>query len=168
MMGVGSYGSPNIRNYTGDGQPIVIGAGVSIADYVSLVPTGSNEPDWVTPLPFRARLEDEHLSSSGQNEVGNDVWNGSVSAISSSVTLADNPVSGAEAVVAYDVRPYAIAVENPAREVGRRFSDEQIAALQGIAWWTWTPEEVLERVADLNGLNVDEFIQKWSRRKSLS
>jgi hypothetical protein len=70
---------------------------------------------------------------------------------------------GSESVVTKDVRPYAVVAGNPAREVKRRFTDEQIDALERIAWWEWTPEEVLARVDELNGENVAAFITRYDK-----
>ena len=73
---------------------------------------------------------------------------------------------GSNSVVTRDVRPYAIAAGNPAREVRRRFSDEQVEALLEIAWWDWPLEQIIENVMPLNGGSVDDFIDTFlpSRR----
>jgi len=43
----------------------------------------------------------------------------------------------------------------------RRFSDDQIEALQRIAWWDWAIEDILARVSDLNGDSVAAFIDRY-------
>ena len=53
------------------------------------------------------------------------------------MTIGDGAVVGAGAVVAKDVRPYAIVVGNPAVEKRRRFDDTTVANLLETAWWTW-------------------------------
>jgi carbonic anhydrase/acetyltransferase-like protein (isoleucine patch superfamily) len=77
------------------------------------------------------------------------------------VTIADGAVVGAYAVVARDVRPYAIVVGNPAQEVRRRFDDRQVAAMLAIAWWDWPEDKVLENIQYLNQPDVDEFIRRF-------
>jgi hypothetical protein len=67
-------------------------------------------------------------------------------------------------VVASDVRPYAIVVGNPAREVRRRFSDAQVEALLDIAWWDWPMDRILEHVPQLESPAIDEFIATAQRR----
>jgi hypothetical protein len=64
--------------------------------------------------------------------------------------------------VAGDVRPYAIVVGNPAREVRRRFGEEAIAALERIAWWDWPDERIVEAVPLLSSAQIDRFIAEHS------
>jgi len=75
--------------------------------------------------------------------------------------IGDGAVVGTKAVVAKDVRPYAIVVGNPAREIGRRFSDEQVEALLRIRWWDWPVELVKQRVEALSSPDVDAFIARF-------
>jgi virginiamycin A acetyltransferase len=63
-------------------------------------------------------------------------------------------------VVTRDVRPYAIVAGNPAREVRRRFPDDQVDALLRIAWWNWPIEKVLEHVAELSCDDIQGFIDR--------
>lgn len=74
----------------------------------------------------------------------------------------DGAVVGAAAVVAADLRPYAIVVGNPAREVRRRFGEEAIAALERIAWWDWPDERIVEAVPLLSSAQIDRFITEHS------
>jgi carbonic anhydrase/acetyltransferase-like protein (isoleucine patch superfamily) len=77
------------------------------------------------------------------------------------VTVGDGAVVGTQAVVTQDVRPYAIVVGNPAREVGRRFSDAQVEALLRIRWWDWPVDAVKEHVELLSDPDVDRFIARF-------
>ena len=79
----------------------------------------------------------------------------------SGVTVGDGAVVGACAVVASDVRPYAVVVGNPAREIRRRFSDAQVDALLGIAWWDWPMEKILAEEPYLSGTAVGDFISRF-------
>jgi hypothetical protein len=45
--------------------------------------------------------------------------------------------------------------------IGRRFSDEQVAALLRIRWWDWPTELVKERVDALSSPDVDGFIARF-------
>jgi hypothetical protein len=63
--------------------------------------------------------------------------------------------------VTKDVRPYAIVAGNPAREIKRRFSDEQVEALLRIRWWDWPTEQIRERVDLLSNPDVDDFIARF-------
>src|SRR6202035_4147784 len=97
----------------------------------------------------------------GDVKIGNDAYIGRGAMVLSGVTIGDGAVVGARAVVTRDVRPYAVVVGNPAREVRRRFSDEVVEALLRIRWWDWPDEVVAERVHELNGLSVEDFVSRY-------
>jgi chloramphenicol O-acetyltransferase type B len=66
--------------------------------------------------------------------------------------------------VTKDVPPYAVVGGNPARILHFRFSVEQIAQLQEIAWWEWPIERVREAIPLLCSPSIEEFISKYSPR----
>jgi acetyltransferase-like isoleucine patch superfamily enzyme len=164
-MGRASYGRPRVvtdPNHT----RVRVGAFVSIGVDVVLLDGGHHRTDWVTTFPLRAALnlpgkyQDGHPTTSGDIAIGNDVWIGRGARILSGVTIGDGAVIGGYSVVAKDVRPYAIVVGNPAREVRRRFSDDQIEALLAIAWWEWPMTKILECVPELSDPNINRFITR--------
>ncbi len=163
-MGRHSYGEPLIPTYPGDSAHVRVGAFVSIALDVVLLDGGNHRTDWVSTYPFRARFSlpgayaDGHPQSKGDVVIGNDVWIGRGARVLSGVTVGDGAVIAGYSVVTRDVRPYAIVAGNPAREIRRRFGDEQVQALLAIAWWNWPLEEILRAVPQLCNENVDEFI----------
>lgn len=163
-MGRGSYGNPLIPTFPGDDLHVSVGSFVSIAHDVVMMDGGNHRIDWVTTYPLRGCLdlpgafEDGHPASKGDIVIGNDVWIGRGARVLSGVTVGDGAVIGGYSVVTKDVRPYAIVVGNPAREVRRRFSDEQIDALLSIAWWNWPMDKILECVAELSDSDIDRFI----------
>ena len=79
--------------------------------------------------------------------IGNDVWIGTGALLVGGITVGDGAVIGAGAVVTKDVAPYAVVAGNPAKELRRRFSDEDIAFLQDLQWWD-LPEDRLRAHAD--------------------
>jgi acetyltransferase-like isoleucine patch superfamily enzyme len=165
-MGRASYGNPLIPTFPGDDLHVKIGSFVSIAHDVVLMDGGNHRIDWVTVYPLRGSLglpgafEDGHPASKGDIFIGNDVWIGRGARVLSGVTIGDGAVIGGYSVVTKDVRPYAIVVGNPAREVRRRFSDEQIDALLSIAWWNWPMGKIIECVAELSDSDIDRFIAR--------
>jgi acetyltransferase-like isoleucine patch superfamily enzyme len=165
-MGRGSYGAPLIPTFPGDDLNVRIGSFVSIAHDVVMMDGGNHRIDWVTVYPLRGCLdlpgafEDGHPASKGDIVIGNDVWIGRGARVLSGVTVGDGAVVGGYSVVSKDVRPYAIVVGNPAREVRRRFSDEQIGALLSIAWWNWPMEKIIENVAELSDPDIERFIAR--------
>lgn len=58
--------------------------------------------------------------------------------------IGNGAVVGANAMVAKDIPPYAIAVGNPARVVKYRFDEETIRKFLAVKWWNWS----LEKIAD--------------------
>lgn len=68
--------------------------------------------------------------------IGNDVWIGFGAHIMGGVNIGDGAVIAAGAIVTHDVEPYAIVAGVPAKKVDQRFSNEEIAYLQKVCWWT--------------------------------
>jgi acetyltransferase-like isoleucine patch superfamily enzyme len=166
-MGPHSYGEPRLVRHEGDVNDLYIGAYCSIAEDVEIMVGGNHRPEWISTFPMRIKfnlpgaLEDGQPASKGDVRIGNDVWIGRGSRILSGVTIGDGAVIGAWSVVTKDVRPYAIAVGVPAREIKRRFSDNQVDALLRIQWWQWPDEKVIAEVGALNGGPIDEFINRF-------
>ena len=155
-----------MATFPGDEAHVQIGAFCSIGPDVILMDGGDHRVDWVSTFPFRAVFDlpgayaDGHPRSRGDIEIGNDVWIGRGARIRSGVRVGDGAVIAAYAVVTHDVRPYAIVAGVPAREVRRRFSGEQVEALERIAWWDWPIEHVLERVPELCSERIEAFIEE--------
>ena len=165
-VGSYSYFLGRVCRYAGDDTTRVnIGSYTSIAEGVTILAGGEHPPGWVTTSPLRlmmslpGALRDGLPASRGDITIGNDVWIGHGALILSGATIGDGAVIGAGAVVRASVRPYAIVVGNPGRELRRRFSDEQIDALLRIAWWKWPHDLVAQRVAQLSCADVDGFIR---------
>jgi acetyltransferase-like isoleucine patch superfamily enzyme len=166
-----THGTPRVIVYRGD-EPheVRIGSYCSIAEDVQFLVGGNHHPEWVSTFPFRAifglpgEFEDGQPASRGPVTIGNDVWIGLGALVLSGVTVGDGAVIAAGALVTKDVRPYAIVGGNPAREIRRRFSDEQVDALLAARWWDWPEEELVSIVEILNSENVDELIAYAERR----
>jgi acetyltransferase-like isoleucine patch superfamily enzyme len=167
-VGRHSYGALAIHYGPGDRAHVRIGAFCSFAAGVELIPGGYHRPDWVSTYPFRVRwgLEgagrDGHPAPGRGIAIGNDVWCGRGAMILDRVTIGDGAVIGANAVVARDVRPYAIVAGNPAAEVRRRFDDALVDALLAIAWWDWPDAVIRERVPQLCSGDVEGFVRAYA------
>jgi acetyltransferase-like isoleucine patch superfamily enzyme len=166
-MGDYSYATPLVQRFPGDRTKARIGRFTSIAPGVQLFLGGAHPTDWVTTYPIRAgfflpgAFEDGNPTSRGDITIGNDCWLASEAVILSGVSVGDGAVVAARAVVSSDVRPYAVVAGNPAREVRRRFRDDQVDALLRIAWWDWPVEEVLAHVDLLCSPDVDALIARF-------
>lgn len=166
-VGEHTYGDPGVVVYPGDDTKVSIGRYCSIADGAEFMVGANHRVEWVTTYPLRimyglpGAMEDGHPTTKGDITIGNDVWIGTDVLILSGVTVGDGAVIGASAVVGSDVRPYSIVAGNPAREIRRRFDDEEIKRMRQIAWWEWPDEVVKERVADLNNPDIGSFIRRY-------
>jgi acetyltransferase-like isoleucine patch superfamily enzyme len=162
-----SYGKPKVRWYEGDRASVHIGAFCSIADDVVVTVGGGHPLDWPSMYPFRAKLGLPEAYADGlpvlESDVviGNDVWIGRGARILAGTRIGHGAAIGAYSVVTREVRPYAVVAGNPAREVRRRFSDDEVEAMLEIAWWDWPDEKVRENIASLNRANVAEFIDRF-------
>ena len=166
-IGRHTYGGPVIPQFAGSAVTVEIGSFCSIAANVMILTGGGHSPDWVSTWPIREvfglpEQYEHHPVYKGPVVIGNDVWLGRDSLIFDGVTIGDGAVIGARAVVTKDVRPYAIVGGVPAKEIRRRFTDEQIDALQEIAWWDWPEEKILREAGFLNGADINDFLDRHS------
>ena len=156
--GAHSYGDPLVLHPFGK---VTIGKYCSIAPAVEFNMIGDHNIDWITSYPFLnidywefdKPLQSYHRST--EIIVGNDVWLGYGCRILHGVTIGDGAVVGAYAVVARDVRPYAVVVGNPACEIKRRFSDEVVELLLEIKWWDWPEEKVKANLEVLSSNDIE-------------
>lgn len=110
----------------------------------------------ISGIPYS---QSEYTRRKGQIVIMNDCWVGEQVVILSGVTIGNGAVVAAGAVVTEDVPSYAIVAGNPARVVGWRFEQEQIAALNEIRWWNWQEEKIQELGEELYG-TIDAFIER--------
>ncbi len=173
-MGRYSYSRPLVNYWKEAGEParVRIGSFSSISEDAIMM-IGSEHPvDRVSTFPFRivfglpGAFEDGFPFSKGDIVIGSDVWLGRGARILSGVTVGDGAVIAASAVVTRDVRPYAIVGGNPAREIRRRFGDQQVEALLRIRWWEWSDDEILDAVPLLTSAQIDEFIARHDPARS--
>jgi virginiamycin A acetyltransferase len=47
---------------------------------------------------------------------------------------------------------------NPAKEIRKRFTEQQILNLKRIAWWNWPVQKIKDQVTLLSSVNIDQFI----------
>jgi len=145
-----------------------IGAFVSIGSDVHIYTGGNHRSDWVSTYPFHHQLRLSgvdgygHPASQGDVVVGHDVWLGDGSVLLSGATIGDGAIVGARSIVSGPVRPYAIVAGNPAREIRRRFSDDQVEHLLALQWWSWPIERVLASVDLLCSTDVQALLDGGS------
>ena len=147
-IGRGTYGiDRNAFQGLSPDAPIRIGNFCSFGPQVLIFSKADHALDLPSTYPLRTKLihpgqGDVDAVTKGGVTIGHDVWVGARAMILSGVTIGNGAVIGAGALIAKDVPPYAVVVGNPAKEVKKRFSDDQIAALQDIEWWNWTDAKI--------------------------
>jgi chloramphenicol O-acetyltransferase type B len=164
-IGRGCYGPLQIKSFGADGESVTIGNFCSFAEETAILVGADHRHDWVSTYPFtvfdpRAAHIPGHPAPSEGVRIGSDVWMGFRSIVLDGVTVGDGAVIAAGAVVTKDVRPYAIVGGCPARELGRRFTDEIIDSLLEIAWWEWSDGEIAEHFDHLLSNDINQFIAR--------
>jgi len=167
-----SYFKPQIEWQWGDTGHVSIGNFSCVAHDSIMMVGGTHPADWVSTFPLRvhfgeeAMFEDGMPATEGDIVIGNDAYVGRQARILPGVTVGDGAVVGAFAVVPKDVRPYAIVVGNPAREVRRRFDDATVERLLRIRWWDWPDEMIREAIPLLSSGRIDEFLERYDPDQS--
>jgi len=90
--------------------------------------------------------------------IGNDVWLGRNVILLNGCHIGNGVRVGAGSVVTKDLPAYSVAVGVPARVIKYRFNEEQIRALEKIAWWDWPIEKIRTCYADF--FSIDIFLEK--------
>jgi acetyltransferase-like isoleucine patch superfamily enzyme len=164
-VGVGTYGYQKVkvawRPKCAPANYLTIGKYCSIASGVQIWLGGDHKVDWISTYPFGPKHGGPKIRgwphSKGPVRIGNDVWIGNGATIMHGVTIGDGSVIGAKAVVARDVDPYTVVVGNPAKEVRKRFSDEDIEFLLDLKWWDWEGEVLTNAMPILCSADLTEL-----------
>lgn len=85
--------------------------------------------------------------------IGNDVWIGARVTIVDGVCIGDGAVITAGAVVTKDVAPYSIVGGVPAREIRKRFTNEEIEQLLKRKWWDDEMEQIAQHCYAFHDVN---------------
>lgn len=106
-----------------------IGDFVMIANRVGLIGRFDHDHQCVgRPMRFAPCVWDPDYETRLELIVEDDVWIGYGAIVFSGVTIGRGAIIAAGSLVSGNVAPYSIVAGHPARKVGQRFSDEQIAA----------------------------------------
>jgi virginiamycin A acetyltransferase len=147
------------------GDRLIIGKFCMIASNVTFIMNGANHlTQSISSYPFavfgedwKTAMEGKNYPSKGDTIIGNDVWIGFNATIMPGVTIGDGAIIASNATVTKNVAPYTIVGGNPAKEIKKRFSDEQIETLLKQQWWNWPIEKITQNVQNLTGDNFTIF-----------
>lgn len=138
------------------GDQLIIGKFCMIASDVTFIMNGVNHlHESVSSYPFAIfgngwenAMEGKSYPTKGNTIIGNEVWIGYGATIMPSVKIGDGAILATKAVVTKDVTPYSIVGGNPAKEIKKRFSQEEIDFLLDIQWWDWPMEKITHTFND--------------------
>lgn len=148
------------------GDKLIIGKFCAIARDVKFIMNGANHKlSGISTYPFyifgngweKAMPRPGDLPYKGNTVIGNDVWIGYDCLIMPGVTIGDGAIISSRSVVTKDVAPYSIVGGNPATEIKRRFTDEQIDLLVSIKWWDWPITLITEHLETIGSPDFDQL-----------
>jgi virginiamycin A acetyltransferase len=151
-------------DFTGD--KLIIGKFCMIASGVTFIMNGANHlTDAVSTYPFAIfgngwehAMEGKSYPNKGDTVIGNDVWIGYNSTIMAGVKIGDGAIIATNSTVTKDVEPYSIVGGNPAREIRKRFSEDDIQKLLALRWWDWDAEKITRNVQYLTEQNIGKLL----------
>lgn len=147
------------------GDKLIIGKFCMIASDVKFIMNGANHlTKSISSYPFaifgedwKDAMEGKQYPTKGNTEIGNDVWIGFNSTIMPGIKIGDGAIIATNSTVTKNVEPYSIVGGNPAKEIKKRFTKEQIEKLLEIKWWNWEIEKITKNVQNLTGENIDDL-----------
>lgn len=145
------------------GDKLVIGKFCMIASGVTFIMNGANHlTNAISTYPFaifqngwEKAMEGRSYPTKGDTIIGNDVWIGYNATIMAGVKIGDGAIIATNSTVTKDVAPYSIVGGNPANEIRKRFSPEQIEKLLKLKWWNWEMEKITRNLTYLTSNNID-------------
>lgn len=96
--------------------------------------------------------------------IGHDVWLGHGVVIMPGVKIGHGAVIGSGSIVTRDVPAWTIAAGNPCRPIRPRFTPAIARAIEAVAWWDWSHEELQARQDELK--DVRRMLAAHERRQA--
>lgn len=138
---------------------LFIGKFCSIGSGATFILAGNqgHNISWISTFPFDTNIfpnAKNAFKRKGDTIIGSDVWIGTEAMIMPGVNIGHGAVIASRAVVTKDVPPYTIVGGNPAKEIKKRFSDEEIEHLLNISWWNWNVQTINDALPFINSSNI--------------
>ncbi|MGN6465911.1 MAG: DapH/DapD/GlmU-related protein [Rhizobiaceae bacterium] len=105
---------------------------------------------------FRARRRQKRVV------IGHDVWIGHGAVIMPGVHIGNGVAIGADSVVTRNVPAFTIVAGVPAVPIRSRFAADITVRLEKLAWWDWPLDRLFEAIPDMQKMETEQFIEKWS------
>lgn len=149
-----------LYHYPFSTDKLIIGRFCAIARGAKFIMNGANHKlSGLSTYPFgifgegweRVIPKQEELPFKGDTVIGNDVWIGYDALIMPGVKIGNGAIVATRAVVTRDVPAYTIVGGNPATKLRERFSAEDRARLEAIAWWNWPAEKITRHLELITG-----------------
>lgn len=148
------------------GDKLIIGKFCMIASGVTFIMNGANHlSKSVSSYPFAVfggdwseAMEGKSYPTKGDTVIGNDVWIGYNATIMPGVQVGDGAIIASNATVVRDVAPYTIVGGNPAQEIRKRFSQEDIERLLTLRWWDWDVDQISAKVQQLTSNDISQLL----------
>lgn len=143
------------------GDKLIIGKFCMIASDVTFIMNGANHlTEAISTYPFEIfgnewekAMEGKTYPVKEDTVIGNDVWIGYNATIMPGVQVGDGAIIATNSTVVKDVAPYSVVGGNPAKEIRKRFSEDQIKRLLKIQWWNWEIEKITANLSVLTANN---------------
>lgn len=138
-----------------------IGRYTSIGSNVHIVMEPASNykcPSQTLKLNMNQEKNTFHTRQNRQIIIMNDCCIESNVIISEGVTIGNGALVTCGSVVTEDVPDYAIVAGNPAKVIGKRFTDEEIEVFNFIQWWNWSSEKIAKKSKLLCG-STDSFLR---------
>lgn len=100
----------------------------------------------------------------GDTVIGHDVWIGYEALIMPGVRVGNGAIIASRAVVVSDVPSYSIVGGNPAKVINQRFSPDQVAVLNAIAWWDWPVEKITTYLGQIVSGDSEALRERAAKR----
>ena len=123
----------------------------------------STHPSFYSPQNSSpiSHVTEQKFVESKRITIGNDVWIGARAIILDGVSIGDGAIIASGAVVTRDVKPFSVVAGVPAREIEKRFTENEIDFLLKIHWWEKDVEWINSRAHLFTDIN--KFIENLSK-----